>query len=109
MVPVLLIIDLNHTDLSVFSLRFRLSAVCEYLNHKIANDFWAIPEKKPKQGGLRTYFLEKNSKIFRFVTLHLEILDKTKLYPCKFREIVLHPLEIPRPKMKTLKIYGISI
>ena len=62
--------------------------------------------KKFKQEGLRTYFLEKkqqkkNSEIFRFITLPLEVLDKRKPCPCKFCEIVLHPLEILRPKMKT--------
>ena len=36
----------------------------------------------------------------------MEILDKTKFYPCKFHEILLLSLEIPRPKMKN---YGNSI
>ena len=48
-------------------------------------------QKKSEQWGLRTYF----------ITLPLVILDKTKFYPYEFDEIVLHPLEIPRPKMKT--------
>ena len=64
-----------------------------------------IFQKKPKQGGLRTYFVEKKPYIFRFVTLHLEILDKTKLFPRKSREIVLHPLEIRRAKINN---YGNS-
>ena len=41
-----------------------------------------ISQKKFKQGWLRTYFLEKNPGISRFVTLLLEISDqdKTKLH-----------------------------
>ena len=69
-----------HTDLLVFCLKFKLSPVCEYLNYysNTTNDCWAIPEKS-KQGGLRTYFKKKNPGSLRFVTLPLEILDKTKL------------------------------
>ena len=52
--------------------------------------------KKSKHGGLGTYLFEKNSKILTW-----EILNKGKLYPCKFREIVLHPFEILRTNMKT--------
>ena len=33
-----------------------------------------------------------------FVTLPWEIPDKMKFHPWKFQKIVLHPLEIPRPK-----------
>ena len=47
--------------------------------------------------GLRTCFFE-NSPGFFFVTLLLEIPDKTRLHPEK---LVLHPLEILRPKTKT--------
>ena len=62
------------------------------------------PRKKQMAGGggLRTYFFEKKPrKCFIFFTLPLEIPDKTKLHPWKFRKIVLHPLEIPRSKTKT--------
>ena len=63
-------------------------------------------QKKPTQGSLRTYcFEKKNSEVFRFVNLRFTILYKIKLYPCRFCEFVLHPLEIPRPKMRT---YGNS-
>ena len=58
--------------------------------------------KKSKQGGLRTYIFEKkNVEIFSFISLIWEIVDKSKLYPCKFREIVLLPLETLMTKMKT--------
>ena len=58
--------------------------------------------KKKKQGGLRTYFFENPpAGIFHFFTLPLEIPHKTKLHPWKIHKIVLDPLEIPRPKIKT--------
>ena len=96
-----------HTDLLVSCLKFRLATVCEYLNYcyNTSNDYWDIPEKFQK-GWFELYsFLKKSPYISRFITLPFEILDKTKLYPCKFREIMLHSLEISRPKMKT---YGNS-
>ena len=62
-------------------------------------------QKKIQAEGFEDILFKKNPEIFSFITLPMEILDKTKLYLCKFREIVLHPLEIPRPKMKT---YGNS-
>ena len=46
-------------------------------------------QKKSKQEGWKTYFFEKNSETFRILTLSLEILDKTKLYPWKFCKLVL--------------------
>ena len=46
-------------------------------------------------------FWKKNSEIFKFITLLLEILYKRNHYPCKFHEIVLHPSEILKPNMKT--------
>ena len=47
-------------------------------------------QKKTKRWGLRTYFFgKKTPEIFRFITLPLEILDKTKLYPCEFCASVL--------------------
>ena len=59
---------------------------------------WAIPEKKSKHGVLRIYFFEKTLKIFRFVTLPLELPDKMKFHPWQFHQTVLHPrpIEIPR-------------
>ena len=59
-------------------------------------------QKKPKQRNLRTCLFEKNIlEVFKFA-----ILAQTVLYPWKILEIVLHPMEISRPKMKT---YGNSI
>ena len=49
--------------------------------------------------GLLHTFLK--NKTLTFITVSLEILGKRKLYPCKFREIVLYSLEIPNPKIKT--------
>ena len=45
-------------------------------------------------------FEKKISGILRFVTLPLEIPNKINLHHWKFWKIVLHPLEIPRPKFK---------
>ena len=59
---------------------------------------WVIPEKT-KTGG--TYFSEP-SWFFSFVFLTLEILVKTQHYPRKFGKIVLHNLNTPRPKTRTL-------
>ena len=53
-------------------------------------------------GGWGHTFLKKAPGIFKFVTLPLEICDKVVLHPWKFHKIVLHPLEFPRPKTKTL-------
>ena len=59
-------------------------------------------QKKSRQGGLRIYFFDKTPGVFMFVTLPLpfEIPEKTKLHASKFHRIVLHLLEIPRPKTK---------
>ena len=55
---------------------------------------------RKKAGQLRSYFFKKNLGFFHFFTLSLEIPEKkTKLHPCKFCKIVLHPLEIPWPKI----------
>ena len=67
---------------------------------EIANLSWAIPEKI-QTGGLRIYSFETPSGISNFLTLHLEIPDKTKLNPWIFHKIVLDPLDIPKPKTKT--------
>ena len=61
--------------------------------------------KNPNRGrGLRIYFFENPHGIFHFFTLPLKIPDK-KLNPWIFHEIVLDPLEIPRPKTRTLGNY----
>ena len=39
--------------------------------------------------GVEDFFDKKNPKIFRFVTLPLEIREKTKLHSRKFPKIVL--------------------
>ena len=59
--------------------------------------------KKTKQGGgvVGDILFWTAPGIFHFFTLPLEISEKTKLHPWKFHKIVLHPLEIPRPKTKT--------
>ena len=46
-----------------------------------------------KGGGLEDedIFENKNLAFFRFVTLPLEILDKTKLHPWRFHKIILPP------------------
>ena len=59
---------------------------------------------KKQTGGLRTYFIEKPPGIFHFFILPMEIPDKTKLTPWKFHKFLLDPLEISRPKTKTLEI-----
>ena len=45
--------------------------------------------------------MKTSLEFFIFLTLPLEIPDKTKLNPWIFHKIVLDPLEIPRPKSKT--------
>ena len=48
------------------------------------------------------FFLKKTrSGIFRFFTCPIEIPDKTRLQPLKLQKIVLHQLQILRPKAKT--------
>ena len=52
--------------------------------------------------GLRMYILFwKPPWNFSFLTLPLEIPDKTKFHPWKFCKSLLDILEIPRPKTKT--------
>ena len=61
--------------------------------------------KKNKQGegggGLRTYFFENPVGIFCLFISLLEIPDKSKVHPWKLCKTVLHPSEIPRPKITT--------
>ena len=79
---------------------------------KWGDSFWVLvahtlallgcSRKKFRQGWLKhSYFFQKIPLIFRFVTLSLEILEKTKLHLQKFHKIVLQPLGIPRPKTKS--------
>ena len=61
-------------------------------------------QKKTKQErGLKIYFSEPPPPpgIFRFVTLPLEVTEKTSFHSRKFCKIVWQPLEIPRSKTKT--------
>ena len=66
----------------------------------LSQHYWAIPEKIQTEV-VKTYFLQKIPGIFRFVTLSLEILEKTNLHLRKFHKIVLQTLGIPRPKANT--------
>ena len=59
--------------------------------------------KNPSWRGSGCAFLKELPRIFIFVILPLEILEKTSFYPWKFCKIVWHALEIL--KLKT-KIYG---
>ena len=67
---------------------------------QITNIKWAVAEKIQK-GGIEDIIFPKPPRNFSFFTLRLEIPDKTKFNPCIFHNIVLEPLEIPRPKTKT--------
>ena len=49
-------------------------------------------------------FFEKNSVVSRFVTLSLEIPEKSKLHPWTFHKIVSHHLEIKSQKQKSLEV-----
>ena len=66
---------------------------------------WAFPEEKQigwgGGGEVENIIFWKNSAgSFGFLTLPLEILEKTSFHPCKSCKIVWHPLEIPRSKTK---------
>ena len=54
---------------------------------------WAIPEIKQKiiGVGLSIYFFENFPRIFWFLILALEILDKTKLHPKKLHKFGYSP------------------
>ena len=65
---------------------------------------YQVFQKKCKQGRgkVEVILFRKNTGIFRFVILSLEIQGKKKLHPWKFHKIelstqLLHPLEFPRP------------
>ena len=51
--------------------------------------------------GLRIYFSENPTGIFRFVIIPIKIPQKTNFHSWKFCKIACHPLEIPRSKTKT--------
>ena len=59
--------------------------------------------------------VKKTPRIYRFVTLPLEISDKMKLHSWKFYKIVLHPLEFqvknqePRPMEIPHNIFWIAL
>ena len=65
---------------------------------------YQVFQKKCKQGRgkVEVILFRKNTGIFRFVILSLEIQGKKKLHPWKFHKIelstqLLHPLEFLRP------------
>ena len=65
-----------------------------------------IPElgyslKDTNRGCWEHTLLKKTPGMYRYVTWTLKIPDKMKLHLWKFHQIVLHPLECPRPKTKT--------
>ena len=66
------------------------------------------PNRKKGRNG------KKTPRIFRFVTLPVEIPDKMKLHPWKFYKFLLHPLEFqvknqePRP-MQIPHIFWITL
>ena len=68
---------------------------------------WNIPEKLQTGWVVDILFWNPPSRIFRFVTLPLEILEKASFHPWKFRKIVCHPLEIPRSITKTQENFTI--
>ena len=59
--------------------------------------FYIIDWARKVTGGLRSYFLKPPSNFFFYFTP-----DNQSSTPWKFCEIVLHPLEIPQRKTKTL-------
>ena len=61
-----------YTDLLIFFLKLRLSPVCEYLNcyYKIANDYWAIPEKN-ETGEFEDILFKK--KTLKFLGCHFTL------------------------------------
>ena len=65
-----------------------------------------IPElgyslKDTNRGCWEHTLLKKTPGMYRYVTWTLKIPDKMKLHLWKFHQIVLQPLECPRPKTKT--------
>ena len=58
-------------------------------------------QKKTQTDGVEDILFWKPPGNFRFVTLRIEIPEKTSFPPWKFWNIVWHHLEIPRSKTKT--------
>ena len=65
---------------------------------------YGLFQEKTKQRRLRIYCFETPLEFFNFP---LEIPDKTKPHPWKFKKTFLEPLEIPRPKTKILANYAL--
>ena len=61
-------------------------------------------QKKSKQAGLRIYFFENPHGIFQFLTLLLEVSDKTKLNPWIFHKLCLIPCKFQGQKQRPLEI-----
>ena len=105
-----LILKVSHA--LVVCLVYYLDCICLslYIN---ALPEWAIPKKVQTQteGSWEYTFVKFRSPhhplppllpgIFRFVTLPVEIPEKTIFHLCKFYKIVWHPSEIPKSKTKT--------
>ena len=58
-------------------------------------------KKSKEEGGWGYTFLKITPGSFRFVTLPLDILEKTSFHSWKICKIVCHTLEFPRSKTKT--------
>ena len=85
-----------HLDLSPKMGGFFLSSSCPYFS------IVGLFQKKKFGRVVESYFFQKVPGIFRFITLSLGFLPKTKLHLRKFHKIVLQPLGIPRrAKAKT--------
>ena len=97
-----------------FMVSFKMRGHFKLISHqdpcpKMGGFFWFLVahtlallgySRKKFRRAVETYFFQKIPGIFRFATLSLEILEKTKLLR-RFHKIVLQPLGIPRPKTKT--------
>ena len=68
-------------DLAVMTVLYWGRFLEEQRDADIPTQYWAIPEKQNKTGGLRAYVFENPPGIFRFFTLTMEIPDKTRLHP----------------------------
>ena len=74
--------------------------MCESAWVNVRSADWVILEENPNRIWGHT-ILKNFSEYLGFVTLSLNILEKTKLHLWRFRKIVLHSLKFPRPKNKT--------
>lgn len=95
----------------VLCIKFRFSSLCGYMNYyyNIINDYLAISSKLLTEKGIEGIFFRNRPWIFRFLTLPLEILNKTKLYPWKFQVLNTScPLPLPileQPITVSVSIY----